>query len=77
MNVKDMNGKQIRSLWWPAEASGQQQTLNATDEIRLEMSATYHGDHDEFWIVEHKKIGGEFREARRHNPRFVEGWEWA
>ncbi len=39
----------------------------------LHLSATYHGDHDEFWIVQTKD--GE--EVSRHNPKFAETIRWA
>lgn len=77
MNTTEMHGKQIAEVWWPDNSREQGICLSANDETMLEMSATYHGDHDEFWILEYKKIDGEFREVARHNPRFIDGFKWA
>ena len=77
MNIKDVHGKQIKSVYWPDGSNGAGACLNSSETILLEMSGTYHGDHDEFWIVESRKIGDDFKEVARHNPKFVEGWAWA
>lgn len=39
----------------------------------LEFSQTYHGDHEQFWIL-HIDHGG--KEVSRYNPRFVESIHW-
>lgn len=39
----------------------------------LYLSATYHGDRDEFWIVQEKHG----TEVARHNPRFIKTIQWA
>ena len=77
MNTHDMNKKQIEVVWWPDTESETGRNLKANDETLLEMRATHHGDHDEFWIVQYKKIDGEFIEVARHNPRYIESFSWA
>ena len=68
MNTKIMNGKLIAKVVWPDSSS-----MEANDERGLHMSATYHGDRDEFWIVESDEKGNEIR---RHNPKYADCWEW-
>ena len=77
MNTKDMHGKQISQVWWTDTDNEQGRIMSATDTMIFEMSATHHGDHDEFWIVQLEKISDEFRETARHNVRYVEGFDWA
>ena len=77
MDIKEVHEKQIKSICWPDSGHGSGQCLHSSDSVILEMSGTYHGDHDEFWIIESHKINGEFVEVARHNPRYVEGWQWA
>ena len=68
MNTKTMNGKLISWVQWPHGL-----TVTADDTIGFHFEGTYHGDRDEFWIVE---SDGRGFEIKRHNPRFVESWEW-
>ena len=72
---QEMHGKKISAIHWPNTESEKGRCLMAgygeCDEIYL--SATYHGSHDEFWIVQMKD--GE--EVARHNTAFVETIEWA
>ena len=82
MDTKEMHKKPIQKIWLSRDENGQQQMLEAGEDLLFEMSATYHGSHDEFWIVEFKSFElddgtTEFRETARINPRQVEGWEWA
>ena len=76
MNTHEMNGKKIEIVYWPDSESEKGRSINQNDEMLLEMSATHHGDHDEFWIVQYKKINGEFTEIARHNPKYVESFYW-
>jgi len=73
MNTDKMNGKKIYAVWWPDTESEKGVNLKSGKNIQLEMSATYHGDHEEFWIV-HKNADG--KEISRHNPRYVETIIW-
>jgi mannose-6-phosphate isomerase-like protein (cupin superfamily) len=63
MNTQ-MNGKKIKCVTWPdgEEISGP----------GIYLSATYHGDRDEFWII--KEVDG--KEVARFNPRFVDAISW-
>jgi hypothetical protein len=72
----EMNGKAIRSVWWPDSGNDLGRHIIANDEVSIEMSATYRGDHDEFWIVEYRAVKGELKEFARHNPRYIETIEW-
>ena len=69
----EMNGKLIASVYWPDTETEQGRVLTASDEVGLYFSATYHGDHDEFWIIQTNGSGGE---VSRHNPRYTDGWNW-
>ena len=71
MNTKIMDGKLIASVHW-AKDDGDERIV-ASDEIGLHMSATYHGDRDEFWIVQSDAKGNE---VARHNTRYVESFVW-
>ena len=77
MNTADMNGKQIKAVYWPDTESDKGIHLIANDDVLIDMSATHHGDHDEFWICEHRKTGKDWVEVARHNLRCVESFRWA
>ena len=66
MTIND-NGKKIREIWLPGEENAFNHRYQSKDGLELELSATYHGDRDEFWIV--VKRGGV--ECSRINPRQV------
>lgn len=73
MNV-EMHGKKIAAVLWPDTETEKGRCLMVgygCDDMHL--SATYHGDRDEFWIVQTK----DGAEVARHNPRYVETIEWA
>lgn len=77
MNI-NMHKKEIKQVWWPDNEAEQGRHISSNDEgLHIEISATYHGDHDEFWIVEYKAENGELREVARHNPRYIESIVWA
>lgn len=75
MNI-EMNGKQIDAIYWPDSGNDLGRHLQSNESISLELSATYHGDRDEFWVVEYHDIEGELIEMARHNPRHLEGIKW-
>jgi len=77
MNTDDMHKKEIKQVWWPDTDSEKGRHIASDGETHIEMSATYHGDHDEFWIVEYKAENGSLHEVARHNPRYVESIVWA
>ena len=68
-----MNGKKIAQVWWPDTDTEQDRNIKTSPENVIMFSATHHGDHDEFWIIETDASGVE---KGRHNPRFVETIYW-
>lgn len=57
--------KKIAEVWLPGEGHAYNHCLRAKDGLDIELSATHHGDHDEFWIVTKR----EGLETSRINPR--------
>jgi len=70
-----MNGKKIDVVYLPDtnDEYGRQLVAGHPGCESLHLSATYHGDHEEFWIVQMDKGV----EVARHNPRYVETIAWA
>ncbi len=66
MNVS-MHGKAISKIFF---ASGE--SITSCPEKILWLSATYHGDRDEFWVIE-QSCG---TEIARHNPKYLETIQW-
>ncbi len=66
------HGKQIAELWLPGDGNAYQEIMRARNDMTLELSATHHGDHDEFWIVV-KENGVE---TRRINAKQVTEIVW-
>ena len=64
-----MDGKAISRIWFIADNG---ENIQADSVFSLELSATHHGDRDDFWIVQ-KKDGVEIA---RHNPRAISTIEW-
>ena len=72
MNIS-MDGKQIKSVCWTDTESEQGRCLpSGLNGCRLYLSATYHGDRDEFWVVAEK----DGHEIARHNIKYIESIEW-
>lgn len=74
MNTK-MHGKSIdyielNPMW---TQSGNPERIYASDGVTLTLSATHHGDHDQFWVV--MRNGKE--EIARYNPRGLEHIRWS
>ena len=67
MNTK-MNGKKVDSVVF---SNGD--TIRSQDGNNLVLSATHHGDHDEFWVI----ATDEGEERARHNCRHIESIQWA
>lgn len=63
-----MHGKKIKEIWYS-------DSENAFNECvrNLELSATYHGDRDEFWAVKKNEQG---IEIERYNLKFVSSIMW-
>lgn len=66
----DMNGKKIKTICWITEEGDQ--VLNTGGKKTLIFSATYHGDKDEFWVVELD----DGKEVARHNCRMITSIIW-
>jgi len=74
-----LNEKSIASVWWPDTEVERGRHIDSGPMIKIEMSAAFHGDRNEFWIVEYRKDipdSDEFKEFARHNPRYVESIYW-
>lgn len=67
----DMNGKEAKQLWLPTD--GCPERVIPPTGGKLVLSATYHGDRDEFWIVAFDKDG---KELGRHNCKHIGSIEW-
>jgi hypothetical protein len=52
---------------------GNPERVYSRDGMTLRLSATHHGDHDQFWIVLSSSTGVELT---RYNPRGVERIQW-
>lgn len=70
----NMNGKKIKLISWPDSGEETGRCLPSGDTYgELIFSATYHGDRDEFWVVQIK----DGKEIGRHNARHIESIVWA
>jgi len=68
-----MHGRKIAAVYWPDTDSERGRSIEAErDGVSIALSATHHGDHDEFWIV----VSRDGAEVARHNPRYVESFLW-
>ena len=63
----EMNGKDIKFIDFP---DGDE--LTARNGLTMHLSASYHGDRDEFWVVV-KKNG---KEIARHNCQHIRSVVW-
>lgn len=74
MNTK-MHGKEIEALYFTGEQTedGNPKAIYARDGVRLHLSATHHGEYDQFWVVASK---GD-RELGRYNCRCIAEIVWA
>ena len=66
---KEMDGKQIKGIWLNGDKSVMADSKKG---LTLELSATYHGDRDEFWVIG-KQHG---KEIQRYNCRYVATIHW-
>jgi hypothetical protein len=67
----EMNGKQISKIWWINDYGDS--CIEAKGQKTLMLSATYHGDRDEFWVIEYDDM----QEVARHNCRDIATITWA
>lgn len=49
MTLED-HGKKIKEVWFPGEGNAYNERIQSKDGIELQLSATNHGDRDEFWV---------------------------
>ena len=68
---KEMDGKQVKEIWW-LSANGDE-SLIAQGQRTLYLSATYHGDRDEFWVIQYDDM----IEVARHNCKYIASIKWA
>lgn len=66
----EMNGRRIGRIWF--ENNEGFSCIESNGECELVLSATKHGDRDEFWVVQYSGI----HEVTRHNCRFISTIEW-
>ena len=71
-----LHGRRISYVHFPPDKSGLRSGVRECDTVQIHMSATYHGDHDEHWIVVSDVVDGQLCERTRINPRYVESWDW-
>lgn len=77
-NPLSYHGREIAEIFFPPTPFAEGAKLVAGKHLKMGMSATHHGDHDEFWVVVFDvNAKGEVRETGRYNPRYLEGWVWA
>lgn len=74
MNTK-MHGKSIDfieldPIW---TQGGHPERVVARNGVTLTLSATHHGDHDQFWIV----VSEAGKELSRYSPRGVQHIQWS
>lgn len=69
MHGKSIDYIDLNPMW---TQSGNPERIKAGNGITLTLSALYHGDRDEFWIVVSE--GG--KELARYNPRGVQHIRW-
>jgi len=72
MNTQ-MHGKKIARIIWTGENLWHSDIAADGEFKTLELSATFHGDHDEFWVIE-REYG---KEIARHNCRNISTIVWA
>ena len=69
-----MNGKRIRYIQldpsWTEH--GNPESVGLYDPVELHLSATHHGDHDQFWVVASKNG----KEVSRYSTRGIQHIVW-
>lgn len=68
----EMHGKKIKAVFWPRSAGTRQDEIRASEDCEIILCESFHGDHDEVWIV----VCENGIEVERHNPRHVESIIW-
>jgi hypothetical protein len=68
-----MHGRKVRRVEFVDGPSGNPGIWDSRTGQRIEFIATYHGDHDESWLL---LRDGDGNELERRNARFVERIVW-
>lgn len=74
MNL-NMNGRSIAAIYFEGGVgcySGNPEMIRENGDLTLHLSATFHGNHEQYWVIEAVK-GTEFR---RHNVGSIATIEW-
>lgn len=66
----NMHGKAISQIWWINDHGDS--CVRASNGKTLTFSATYHGDHDEFWVIELE----DGKDVARHNCKHIATITW-
>lgn len=67
-----MNGRKVSHICWILGADSIEEIARSDERGQLELVASYHGDHDEFWITKIK----DGVEIRRFNCKYLSYIEW-
>lgn len=70
-----MNGRRIKYIELDPRwtEGGNPESVGKYDQLALHLSATHHGDHDQFWVVATE--GG--KEVSRYNVRGIQHIVWS
>lgn len=69
-----MNGRKIRDFYFvTGEKSGESKWCMSVPGEQWELSATFHGDRDEFWLICRNAEGAEIA---RYNARYAAQIHW-
>ncbi len=68
-----ITGRSAKLVTWPDGGNERGRCVKAEQVGRLVCEKIYHGEYDDFWIVEYDDAG---KEAARHNMKFIESVLW-
>ena len=74
MTTQD-HGKRISEIWYSGDGNTLDRRVKSDKVfgIELKLSATHHGDHDEFWVL----LKNNNREIERYNVKYLSRIIWA
>ncbi len=71
------HGKEIKLIAFPDSDTEKGAFIKSTESIRLIMVSIFHGEYDEYWIIElQKNKKNEWYEYARYNPKYVDCVVW-
>lgn len=70
-----MHGRPVRKIYFPPYGIDEGGVVESNAIQGLYLSATHHGDHDEFWVVAYDKQNQD-REIARYNVKYLEQIDW-